>query len=143
MAVRHKRADMDCCEEHIVHMDAVETARRQMPDDDITTAASDFFKAFSDKTRLRILTALVSAELCVCDIATLLGMSQSAISHQLRFLKQARLVKSRKNGKTVYYALCDDHIQTILAQGIAHVQEGYLDHIQTILAQGIAHVQEG
>ena len=110
MAVRHKRADMDCCEEHIVHMDAVETARRQMPDDDITTAASDFFKAFSDKTRLRILT--------------LLGMSQSAISHQLRFLKQARLVKSRKNGKTVYYALCDDHIQTILAQGIAHVQEG-------------------
>ena len=124
MAVRHKRADMDCCEEHIVHMDAVETARRQMPDDDITTAASDFFKVFSDKTRLRILTALVSAELCVCDIATLLGMSQSAISHQLRFLKQARLVKSRKNGKTVYYALCDDHIQTILAQGIAHVQEG-------------------
>ena len=124
MAVRHKRADMDCCEEHIVHMDAVETARRQMPDDDITTAASDFIKAFSDKTRLRILTALVSAELCVCDIATLLGMSQSAISHQLRFLKQARLVKSRKNGKTVYYALCDDHIQTILAQGIAHVQEG-------------------
>ena len=124
MAVRHKRADMDCCEEHIVHMDAVETARRQMPDDDITTAASVFFKAFSDKTRLRILTALVSAELCVCDIATLLGMSQSAISHQLRFLKQARLVKSRKNGKTVYYALCDDHIQTILAQGIAHVQEG-------------------
>lgn len=124
MAVRHKRADMDCCEEHIVHMDAVETARRQMPDDDITTSASDFFKAFSDKTRLRILTALVSAELCVCDIATLLGMSQSAISHQLRFLKQARLVKSRKNGKTVYYALCDDHIQTILAQGIAHVQEG-------------------
>ena len=101
MAVRHKRADMDCCEEHIVHMDAVETARRQMPDDDITTAASDFFKAFSDKTRLRILTALVSAELCVCDIATLLGMSQSAISHQLRFLKQARLVKSRKNGTII------------------------------------------
>ena len=124
LALRHKRADMDCCQELIVHMDAVETARRQMPDDDITTAASDFFKAFSDKTRLRILTALVSAELCVCDIATLLGMSQSAISHQLRFLKQARLVKSRKNGKTVYYALCDDHIQTILAQGIAHVQEG-------------------
>ena len=80
--------------------------------------------AFSDKTRLRILAALVSTELCVCDIASLLNMSQSAISHQLRFLKQARLVKSRKNGKTVYYALCDDHIQTILAQGIAHVQEG-------------------
>lgn len=111
-------------EEHIVHTDAVMAARSAMPAEEITTAASDFFKAFSDKTRLRILAALVSAELCVCDIASLLNMSQSAISHQLRFLKQARLVKSRKNGKTVYYALCDDHIQTILAQGIAHVQEG-------------------
>ena len=108
----------------IVHTDAVMAARSAMPAEEITTAASDFFKAFSDKTRLRILAALVSTELCVCDIASLLNMSQSAISHQLRFLKQARLVKSRKNGKTVYYALCDDHIQTILAQGIAHVQEG-------------------
>ena len=96
MSVRRRNADADCCEEHIVHMDAVEAARSQMPGEEITTAASDFFKAFSDRTRLRILTALVSAELCVCDIATLLGMSQSAISHQLRFLKQARLVKSRK-----------------------------------------------
>ena len=104
--------------------DAVRQARSTMPGDEITSAASDFFKAFSDKTRLRILTALAIEELCVCDIASLLGMSQSAISHQLRFLKQARLVKSRKDGKTVYYALCDDHIQTILAQGIAHVQEG-------------------
>ena len=80
-----------------------------MPGEEITTAASDFFKAFSDRTRLRILTALVSAELCVCDIATLLGMSQSAISHQLRFLKQARLVKSRKNGKTVYDLMQLEH----------------------------------
>lgn len=73
MSVRRRNADADCCEEHIVHMDAVETARSQMPGEEITTAASDFFKAFSDRTRLRILTALVSAELCVCDIATLLG----------------------------------------------------------------------
>lgn len=124
MAAKQIVADIECCEEHIVHTDAVAAAQKAMPPEDITTAASDFFKAFSDKTRLRILAALVSAELCVCDIASLLGMSQSAISHQLRFLKQARLVKSRKNGKTVYYALCDDHIQTILAQGIAHVQEG-------------------
>ena len=118
MAVRKNQTEVECCEEHIVHTDAVMAARSAMPAEEITTAASDFFKAFSDKTRLRILAALVSTELCVCD------MSQSAISHQLRFLKQARLVKSRKNGKTVYYALCDDHIQTILAQGIAHVQEG-------------------
>ena len=124
MALKQKEAEAECCEEHIVHTDAVDLARSAMPGEEITSAASDFFKAFSDKTRLRILTALVTQELCVCDIADLLEMSQSAISHQLRFLKQARLVKSRKSGKTVYYALCDDHIQTILAQGIAHVQEG-------------------
>lgn len=109
MSAKHTDAELECCEEHIVHTDAVMAARSAMPAEEITTAASDFFKAFSDKTRLRILAALVSAELCVCDIASLLNMSQSAISHQLRFLKQARLVKSRKNGKTVYYALCDDH----------------------------------
>lgn len=124
LALKQKEAEAECCEEHIVHTDAVDLARSAMPGEEITSDASDFFKAFSDKTRLRILTALVTQELCVCDIADLLGMSQSAISHQLRFLKQARLVKSRKSGKTVYYALCDDHIQTILAQGIAHVQEG-------------------
>lgn len=117
-------AEIECCEEHVIHTDAVTRARGAMPGDEVTSAASDFFKAFSDKTRLRILCALVTGELCVCDIAALLGMSQSAISHQLRFLKQARLVKSRKTGKTVYYALCDDHIQVILSQGIAHVQEG-------------------
>lgn len=124
MADTRINEEVECCEEHVIHTNAVSHARAAMPRDEITSAASDFFKAFSDKTRLRILTALVADELCVCDIASLLGMSQSAISHQLRFLKQARLVKSRKNGKTVYYALCDDHIQVILAQGIAHVQEG-------------------
>ena len=123
MSVRRRNADADCCEEHIVHMDAVETARSQMPGEEITTAASDFFKAFSDRTRLRILTALVSAELCVCDIATLLGMSQSAISHQLRILKQMRLVKFRRDGKSVLYSLADSHIQTILAQGMEHIGE--------------------
>lgn len=124
MADMCSNEEAEFCEEHIIHTNAVSHARMVMPSNEITSAASDFFKAFSDKTRLRILSALVAEELCVCDIASLLGMSQSAISHQLRFLKQARLVKSRKNGKTVYYALCDDHIQTILAQGIAHVQEG-------------------
>lgn len=99
MSAKHTDAELECCEEHIVHTDAVMAARSAMPAEEITTAASDFFKAFSDKTRLRILAALVSAELCVCDIASLLNMSQSAISHQLRFLKQARLVKSRKPEK--------------------------------------------
>ena len=124
LAQMRRNAEIECCEEHVIHTDAVACAYNAMPGDEITSAAADFFKAFSDKTRLRILCALLTKELCVCDIAAVLGMSQSAISHQLRFLKQARLVKSRKNGKTVYYALCDDHIQTILAQGMAHVQEG-------------------
>ena len=98
LAVKRLKEEAECCEEHVIHTDAVTHARVAMPGEAITSAASDFFKAFSDKTRLRILTALVAEELCVCDIASLLGMSQSAISHQLRFLKQARLVKSRKNG---------------------------------------------
>ena len=78
MSAKHTDAELECCEEHIVHTDAVMAARSAMPAEEITTAASDFFKAFSDKTRLRILAALVSAELCVCDIASLLNMSQSA-----------------------------------------------------------------
>src|SRR5699024_12655224 len=92
-------------------------------DEQTTLRAADFFKAFSDKTRLRILSALAIHELCVCDIADLLGMTQSAISHQLRFLKQVRLVVGRKEGKTVYYNLCDGHIGAILQQGMEHVQE--------------------
>ena len=107
-----------------VHEQVVKQVMDVMPQGDELQQLAEFFRVFGDSTRIRILYALSQSELCVCDIATLLGMSQSAISHQLRFLKQARLVKSRKNGKTVYYALCDDHIQTILAQGIAHVQEG-------------------
>lgn len=119
-----KRIETDTCSQTCSHEASVVSALKQMPGDEITLAAADFFKAFSDKTRLRILSALSFEELCVCDIATLLNMTQSAISHQLRFLKQMRLVKSRKDGKTVFYSLCDDHIVTILAQGIEHVQEG-------------------
>lgn len=114
----------DICEENCVHCDAVCRTRRQMPEPGVTSEMSDFFKAFSDHTRIRILTALSKGELCVCDISELLGMTQSAISHQLRFLKGARLVKNRKDGKTVYYSLSDAHIETILAQGMEHVQEG-------------------
>ena len=112
------------CEFMHVHEEIVEKVEGVMPDEQQLLDLSEFFKIFGDSTRIKILYVLSQSEMCVCDIATLLQMGQSAISHQLRFLKQARLVKSRKNGKTVYYALCDDHIQTILAQGIAHVQEG-------------------
>ena len=112
-----------CCEENCVHCNTVQNVQCQMPDEQVTRLASDFFKAFSDNTRLRILSALAIHELCVCDIAELLGMTQSAISHQLRFLKQVRLVSNRKEGKTVYYKLSDSHIGTILEQGFEHVQE--------------------
>ena len=113
-----------CCDTVEVHEELLQIVNETMPEETELYDLAELFKVFGDSTRIKILYALSERELCVCDIASLLNMSQSAISHQLRFLKQARLVKSRKNGKTVYYALCDDHIQTILAQGIAHVQEG-------------------
>lgn len=112
-----------CCDEECVHADAVALVKQQMPQESVTQNTAEFFKAFSDKTRLRILSALAIRELCVCDIAEALGMTQSAISHQLRFLKELRLVSNRKEGKTVYYTLNDDHIGTILSQGMVHVQE--------------------
>lgn len=96
---------------------------RQMPPEEILLDLADLYKVFSDVTRIRILYALSSAELCVYDISVALGMSQSAISHQLRVLKQAKLVKYRREGKIVFYSLSDGHIQTILDQGLEHVQE--------------------
>ena len=84
----------------------------------------NIFKVFGDATRLKILSVLLCSEMCVYDIATLLGMSQSAISHQLRVLKQMDLVKNRRDGKTIFYALADDHIITILNQGLNHIEEG-------------------
>ncbi|MBO5293873.1 MAG: helix-turn-helix transcriptional regulator [Clostridia bacterium] len=94
-----------------------------MPAEEEMFALADFYKIFGDSTRIRILYVLHESELCVCDIAQLLGMNISAISHQLRVLKQARLVKFRRAGKTVYYSLADDHIHSILAQGMEHIRE--------------------
>ena len=91
--------------------------------DEILYQMAELFKTFGDPTRIRILTALSRQEMCVCDIAELLGMSQSAISHQLRVLKQMELVKFRREGKTVFYSLADSHVSTILAQGLDHVCE--------------------
>ena len=96
---------------------------QQLPPDEILYDLADLYKVFSDMTRIRILYALSCSELRVYDIAASVGMSQSAISHQLRVLKQAKLVKYRREGKTVFYSLADDHIQTILSQGLEHVQE--------------------
>ena len=94
-----------------------------MPNDEELFALADLYKIFGDSTRIRILYVLYDTELCVCDIAEMLGMTLSAISHQLRVLKQARLVKFRRAGKTVFYSLADDHIHSILGQGIDHIRE--------------------
>lgn len=95
----------------------------RIPPDEIAYDLADLYKVFSDTTRIRILYALSCSELCVYDISVVVGMSQSAISHQLRVLKQAKLVKYRREGKTVFYSLSDGHIHTILSQGLEHVQE--------------------
>ena len=94
-----------------------------MPDDNVLYVVSELFKVFGDTTRIKILFLLLKKEMCVCDIAGLLGMQQSAISHQLRVLKQARLVKFRREGKTVFYSLADGHVETMLSQGLEHAAE--------------------
>ena len=97
--------------------------KRAISDDNTLYALADLFKVFGDPTRIRILYALSAQELCVCDIASVLDMTQSASSHQLRILKQMKLVKFRREGKTVYYSLADSHVETILNQGLDHVLE--------------------
>jgi len=94
-----------------------------MPDDGILCELSEFFRVFGDSTRIRILYALSKSELCVCDLARLLGISQSAISHQLQVLRSSRLVKYRREGKTVFYSLDDEHIFTIINMGLKHLEE--------------------
>ena len=101
----------------------VHKAKTQLIKDPLSTELADFFKVFSDTTRLRILSALFYNEMCVCDLAATLDMSHSAISHQLRIFKAARLVKYRKDGKNVYYSLADSHIEQIFNQGLEHIQE--------------------
>ena len=111
------------CEFMHVHEEIVHKVEKVMPDEQELVDLSEFFKIFGDSTRIKILDVLSQSEMCVCDIATLLQMGQSAIYHQLRILKQMRLVKFRRDGKTVFYSLSDDHIQTILAQGMEHINE--------------------
>ena len=101
----------------------VEAVRGHIPSEDVLYDLTELFRVFGDSTRMRILYALFEAELCVCDIAALLGMTQSAISHQLRALKNVRLVRSRREGKTVYYSLADSHVRTMINQGLEHVLE--------------------
>ena len=111
------------CEFIHVHEDVVEQVKGNMPDDETLYDLADLFRIFADSTRIKILYVLFESEMCGCDIAQLLGMTQSAISHQLRALKQSKLVKYRREGKTVFYSLADSHVRTILDQGMEHVGE--------------------
>ncbi|MGL5348169.1 MAG: ArsR/SmtB family transcription factor [Peptostreptococcaceae bacterium] len=117
--------DINVCTCEEIHEEIVSGVREVMPQEEMLYDLAELFKVFGDTTRIKILYALFSNEMCVCDIADLLGMTHSAISHQLRVLKQARLVKFRKEGKTVYYSLDDNHINQIFDCGLSHIQETY------------------
>lgn len=118
-----KLTDNEKCSYMHVHDEIVKEVKSKMPEEETLYDLSELFKVFGDSTRIRILYVLFESEMCVCDIAMLLGMSQSAISHQLKSLKLAKLVKSRKEGKTVFYSLSDGHVRTIINQGIEHITE--------------------
>ncbi len=115
--------DTPHCEFMCVHADTVDRITSTMPDEDTLIDLSELFKVFGDSTRIKILTALSHGELCVCDLSKLVGMTSSAVSHQLKILRSAKLVSCRRDGKTVFYALADDHVTTIIRQGLEHVNE--------------------
>ena len=112
-----------CCETVEVHEDLLRIVEQTMPEETELYDLAELFKVFGDSTRIRILFVLSSAEVCVCDLARVLNMTQSAISHQLRILKQNKLVKSRREGKSIFYSLADDHVRTIINQGREHIEE--------------------
>lgn len=118
-----KVVQVESCDCDVIHNDVVNDVRAKMPEEETLYDLAELFKVFGDSTRIRILWALDEAEMCVCDIAYLLNMTQSAISHQLRVLKQAKLVRNRKEGKVVYYSLDDEHVRMIFDQGLVHINE--------------------
>ena len=113
----------EVCAEVRIHQEILDRVKPEMPDEERLYDLAELFKVFGDTTRIRILYVLFESEMCVCDIAELLNMTQSAISHQLKVLKQARLVRSRRDGKTVFYSLDDDHVRTVIGQGMEHIEE--------------------
>ncbi|MBE7039965.1 MAG: winged helix-turn-helix transcriptional regulator [Ruminococcaceae bacterium] len=111
------------CNCEIIHTEVLEHALKEMPDENEIYDLSDFFKMFGDSTRIKIMCALDRGEMCVCDLANLLNMTKSAISHQLKSLKQCDLVKSRREGKSIIYSLSDDHVKQIVEMGLDHIRE--------------------
>lgn len=118
-----KTYEYECCEQVEVHEELLSIVRSQMPEEGTLYDLAELFKVFGDSTRIRILFVLFEAEVCVCDLAQVLNMTQSAVSHQLKILKQNRLVKCRREGKSIFYSLADDHVRTIIAQGQHHINE--------------------
>lgn len=118
-----KQTEIPMCDCDKPHDSAIERVKKEMPSDDALYDMSELFKVFGDSTRTGILAALMCEELCVCDICNLLNMTKSAISHQLRVLRQSKLVKARKSGKEVYYSLSDEHIVKIMNMALEHVEE--------------------
>lgn len=121
--MKNKERKLYTCDCHAMHQDIIDGVKKHMPEEEELYDLAELFKVFGDTTRVKILYALFASEMCVCDIACLLNMRQSAISHQLRVLKQVRLVKYRKCGKVVYYSLDDEHIKNIFDQGLSHITE--------------------
>ena len=111
------------CEDRVVHLDILDKVRGSMPDEDTLVSVAELFKVFGDSTRTRILSALSVSEMCVCDISVLLNMSMSAVSHQLRILRQTKIVKSRRQGKEIVYSLDDDHISQLYKLALEHLCE--------------------
>ncbi|NLG04173.1 MAG: helix-turn-helix transcriptional regulator [Clostridia bacterium] len=114
---------IECCEIEEVHKELIEIVNQTMPEETELYDLAELFKVFGDSTRIRILFVLFEAEVCVCDLAQVLNMTQSAISHQLKILKQSKLVKNRREGKSIFYSLADDHVRSIIAQGREHIEE--------------------
>lgn len=114
---------VDRCDCEIIHEEPVRAARAAALPDETVVELAEVFKVFGDPTRVRLLWALETAEMCVCDLAALLGMTQSAVSHQLRILRQARLVRARRDGKIIYYSPDDEHVRQIFDQSLIHVNE--------------------
>ena len=119
---KKKELEMQCACEHD-HPETVRAVREAMPDENVTADLSDFFKVFGDSSRMRILFALDRRELCVCDLSAALGMTKSAVSHQLRFLRTNHLVASRRSGKNIFYRLADDHVRDIIEIAVQHLSE--------------------
>lgn len=117
------REEPECCKTTEIHEDLLKIVKDTMPDENELYDLAELFKVFGDSTRIRILFVLFEAEVCVCDLAEVLHMTQSAVSHQLKILKQNKLVKSRREGKSIFYSLADDHVKTIIAQGMEHIEE--------------------